>query len=118
MRHAPAGAPQPELGSIVVALIRLRPDRTVQGYRDFSRDYVRAAMAQFESIIWFGDHHISPKTLAGKATRWQVAEVFAVTSINDFATENMRAHGVEVAERWSQWVEDSEVLLLEDLMNA
>lgn len=106
----------PELGSVVVALIKLRDDKTVEGYRGFSRDFIRGEMAKFDSIVWFGDHKIRSTALDGKTVKWDVAEVFAVTSIDEFAEENLREHGQYVANKWNEWVAESEVLLLEDLL--
>lgn len=102
--------------AIVVALFRLREGRSVAGYRGFSKEYIRGEMMKFESIVWFSDHTVRPGLLGGDGTRWQLAEVFAVTSIDDFVAENAGEHGTEVAVAWNEWVAESEVLLLEDLL--
>lgn len=102
--------------AIVVALFRLREGRSVAGYREFSEEYIRSEMMKFESIVWFSDHTVRPELLGGHGVRWQLAEVFAVTSIDDFVAENSGEHGTEVAAAWNEWVAESEVLLLEDLL--
>lgn len=100
---------------LIIALFRLKPDRELDDYRRFSHEYIRPNMIKIPSVVRFTDWSVS-RTLDGQSSRWQVAEVFEVTDHDTFIADNQRGIGLEIAERWAEWVEEFEVLLCEDLV--
>lgn len=98
----------------VVALFKLKPGRTVEGYRELSLDVIRKGMSAMPSVVGFEDFAVSGLMGGGKS-EWDLAEIVEITSPAEFERDNTEMPGKEIADTWNDWVESSSVIYLTDL---
>lgn len=98
----------------VVALFKLKADRTVEGYRELSLERIRAGMAAMPSVIGFEDFVVNG-LMGGGESRWDAAEIVEITSPEEFERDNRELPGSQIADVWNEWVESHEVIYLTDI---
>jgi len=103
-----------EAPTIAIALFTLKPGRTVDGYRAFSREVIRDGMAQMPSVRGFKDYAVSSAMTATDGG-WQLVEVVHITSPDEFTRDNQELPGLSTAEAWNEWVDETVVLFLDEL---
>lgn len=98
----------------VVALFKLKPERSVGEYRTLSLEMIRAGMEAMPSVVGFEDFVVSGM-MGGGSSRWDLAEIVEITSPAEFERDNRELPGSDVADTWNEWVAESEVIYLTDL---
>lgn len=98
----------------VVALFKLKPERSVGEYRTLSLEMIRAGMAGMPSVVGFEDFAVSGM-MGGGSSRWDAVEIVEITSPEEFERDNRELPGSQIADTWNEWVAESEVIYLTDL---
>ena len=99
---------------VAVALFSLKEGRTVEGYRELSREVIRPGMAKMPSVTGFMDYDVAG-SMSESTEGWELAEVVQITSAEEFERDNTQMPGKAVADVWNEWVDKSLVLYLREL---
>lgn len=102
----------PGVQEVALTLFRLRPGITVEQYRAFSLDTVRAGMLRMPAVEGFLDLEVVG-SLTG-TDGWEVVELILITSRAAFIHDNDTI-GSALATSWEEWVADYRVVFLRDL---
>jgi hypothetical protein len=97
-----------------ITLFRLKPERSITEYVRFSQEHVRDGMRRFPSVRGFRDYAITDALVSDDG--WQLVELIAVSSPEDFLRDNEGAVGQRLAQEWETWVESYRVLFIRDLL--
>jgi hypothetical protein len=97
---------------VAITIFRLKAGLTVDQYRGFSLDTVRAGMQKMPAVEGFLDLQVCGAI--GGADGWQLVEIIKITSREEFLRDNATV-GADLAQQWEDWVEDYKVLFLKDL---
>ncbi len=98
---------------LALTLFRLKDTSAVKDYRAFSRDVVRPGMFTMPAVVGFLDYSIDGGLT--DTDGWQLVELIAITSKENFEVDNSTI-GAALAAEWEEWVADFRVFFLSDLL--
>lgn len=105
----------PQTPWLAITLFNLRLGVSVDGYRQYSRTFIRPGMRAMPSVLGFRDFE-GRRLLDGNASPWQLVEAIEITSPEEFLRDNESMPGKAVADDWATWVADFRVVVCKDLL--
>lgn len=98
----------------VIALFRLKPDRTIGAYREWSLSHVRPIMRRMDSVISFRDFQVTG-SMDDETSPHELCEIIEITDVAQFELDNSTVEGETLAGEWQSWLREWTVLYLQDL---
>lgn len=102
------------MGWLAITLFTLRPERSMEDFREHTLAFVRPEMMKMPAVLGFRDYAVTG-TQDGATSEWDAVEVIEITNPEAFERDNNGEHGTSITRDWLTWVDRFTVLYCENL---
>ena len=99
---------------IAITLFSLKDKSNIEKYKEWSLSDVRPRMMLMDSVKGFLDYSVTG-IFNHDDVKYDFVEIIEITNQKDFEEDNLKGLGLELANEWSEWVDDYYLIFCEDI---
>ena len=99
---------------IAITLFTLKDKKNIEKYKEWALSDVRPRMMLMDSVKGFLDYTVTG-FFNHDGVKYDFIEIIEITSQKDFEEDNLKGLGLELANEWSEWVDDYILIFCEDI---